>query len=274
MTQHFTASDGASIAYTTRGEGPAVICLSGLTRNGSDFEYVLPHLTGVTAITMDYRGRGQSDWSGPETYTIPREMQDVLELMAHLGIGKTAIIGTSRGGLIAMTMALVAKDRLSGVLLNDIGPELMTEGLGDIGNYVGRNPPQKTYAEAEAVLATRLPGFSNVPEGRWAAEARRHYIETPEGLKINYDPRLREPVMATFDAEAPDLWPVFDAFAGLPLAALRGANSNLLSAETFAEMQRRRPDMIAATVPDRGHVPFLDEPESLAVIGEFLGRLR
>ncbi len=72
---------------------------------------------------------------------------------------------------------------------------------------------------------------------------------------------------------APDLWPWFDALDGLPLATLRGANSNILSTATAAEMQRRRPDMIFAEVPDRGHVPFLDEPASLAAIRAWIGRL-
>jgi pimeloyl-ACP methyl ester carboxylesterase len=100
-----------------------------------------------------------------------------------------------------------------------------------------------------------------------------HYREGPGGLSINYDPRLREAFLAAFDAPPPDLWPLFDALAGLPLALIRGANSDLLSAATAAEMRRRRPDMLFADVPDRGHVPFLDEPEALAVIRAWLERL-
>ena len=71
-----------------------------------------------------------------------------------------------------------------------------------------------------------------------------------------------------------DLWPLFDALQGLPLALIRGANSDLLSPETANEMRRRRPDMGFADVPDRGHVPFLDEPEAVAVIRDWLGKLQ
>lgn len=78
----FTASDGAKIAYLDEGEGPALLCLSGLTRNTSDFDYMLPHLPqGWRVVRMDYRGRGESDWSGAETYTVPREGRDALELL-------------------------------------------------------------------------------------------------------------------------------------------------------------------------------------------------
>ncbi|MEM6634407.1 MAG: alpha/beta hydrolase [Pseudomonadota bacterium] len=270
----FTASDGTRLSFDSHGDGAALICLSGLTRNRTDFDYVLPHLTGVRTIRLDYRGRGASAWADPASYTIPREAQDTIELMDHLGLRHAAIMGTSRGGLIAMVLAASAKGRLSGVLLNDIGPELKPEGLDVIKGYIGRNPAEKTYEEAADMRARLLPGFDGVPRARWEVEVRKHYTETPKGLVINYDPALRDAVLASGAQPMPNLWPMFDALASLPLAALRGANSNLLSPKTFAEMQTRRPDMIAAEVPDRGHVPFLDEPASLNVIHQFLDRVR
>lgn len=65
----------------------------------------------------------------------------------------------------------------------------------------------------------------------------------------------------------------FRLIAGIPLALVRGANSDLLSAATAAEMVRRIPAMIHAEVPDRGHIPFLDEPEALDAIAAWLARL-
>jgi len=265
----FEASDGTRLHFTDEGEGTPVLALSGLTRNGSDFDYAEPHLSHVRLIRMDYRGRGKSDWSGAETYTIPTEAGDALALLDHLELSKAAILGTSRGGLIAMLLAVLTKDRLSGVCLVDIGPELAGDGLEVIKNYIGRNPAQKTYAEAAAMRADLMPGFEGVPDSRWGEEVRKHYIETDDGLKINYDPALREAVLAAGTQPVPDLWPMFDALEGLPLALIRGANSNLLSAKTTEEMARRRPDMILGTVPGRGHVPFLDEPEAVQVLTEW-----
>ena len=157
--------------------------------------------------------------------------------------------------------------------MNDIGPELAPEGLAVIGTYVGKNPAQKSYAEAAAMRAALMAGFEDVPEARWDTEVRKHYVETPEGLKINYDPGLAAVFTRPPPDPAPDLWAMFDALADLPTAVIRGANSDLLSSETLAEMRRRRPDMIAAIVPERGHVPFLDEPEALAAIRGFLDQL-
>ncbi len=269
----FQGVGGTRLHYKDDGKGVPVLCLSGLTRNSTDFDYVAPHLAGVRLIRMDYRGRGRSEWADPSTYTIPIEAMDALMLLDHLGVDRAAILGTSRGGLIAMTLAATAKDRLSGACLVDIGPELAPEGLTAIAGYLGRNPAQKTYAEAVAMRASLMAGFEGVSESRWMEEVRKHYVETPEGLKINYDPRLREAVEAAGAQPIPDLWPVFDALQGLPLAAIRGANSDLLSEATFTEMQVRRPDMIAAVVPGRGHVPFLDEPEAVQALQAWVGKL-
>ncbi|MGJ8621373.1 MAG: alpha/beta fold hydrolase [Yoonia sp.] len=270
---YFQAADGTRLYYTDTGAGLSVIALAGLTRNGADFDHVAPHLP-ARLIRPDYRGRGQSDWANPATYTIPQEAADVLALMDHLGLDKAAILGTSRGGLIAMMLAATAKDRLMGVALNDIGPVIDPKGLDVIKDYIGRNPAQKTYVEAAGFRANYWTHFKNVPMDRWLAEVKAHYAETPDGLVIRYDPKLRDAVLAAGAQPVPDLWPLFDALAGLPLALVRGENSDLLTAQTADEMVRRRPDMIYANVPDRGHVPFLDEPLALDALHAWLEKMQ
>ncbi|MDE3026872.1 MAG: alpha/beta hydrolase [Paracoccaceae bacterium] len=273
MMPHFTAQDGARLHYSDEGEGTPLLCLAGLTRTGADFDYLAPHLPPCRLIRMDYRGRGASDFTGAATYSVPQEARDAIALLDHLGISKTAILGTSRGGLIAMVLATMAKDRLLGVALNDIGPVVERSGLKRIFDYVGRNPSAKTPEQLAEALPSAMPGFAHVPPARWLAEARLHYMASAGGLKITYDPALREAFIAAFDGPDPDLWPLFDAIAPLPLALIRGANSDLLSPATTAEMRRRRPDMIFAEVPDRAHIPFLDEPEAVAAIRAFLAKL-
>lgn len=269
---YFTAADGATLHYTDEGHGMALVCLPGLTRSGADFDYLAPHLPPLRMIRPDYRGRGASDWTGGDTYTIPQEAEDVLALLDHLGLDSAAVLGTSRGGIIGMYIAVTAKDRLRGLCLNDVGPVIEQEGLARIEQYLGRNPSARSHAAAAIALQHNMTGFDNVPEGRWLEEARRHFQLTDQGLTINYDPALRHAFLDAMQAAAPDMWPMFDACEGVPLALIRGANSDLLSPEVAEEMQRRRPDMIFAEVPDRAHVPFLDERESLRAIHQFLGR--
>ncbi|MGS4918173.1 MULTISPECIES: alpha/beta fold hydrolase [Mameliella] len=267
-------SDGISLFYRDEGEGLPLLCLAGLTRNGRDFDFVAPHLEGVRLIRLDYRGRGQSDWAPHDTYQIPVEGRDALELLDHLGLEKAAILGTSRGGLIAMVLAATAKARLLGVALNDIGPEIAGPGLKVIEGYLGHKPPQKTLAEVAQRRAEVMTGFVGVSEARWMEEAERLFVQTDQGLELTYDPKLRDAVLGGGAQPAPDLWPLFDALEGLPLCAMRGENSDLLTPECFAEMRRRRPDMIATEVKGRGHIPFLDEPEALEALQGWLARLR
>lgn len=270
----FTTADGTRIAYDDRGTGLPVLCLPGLTRTMGDFAYLMPHLPPCRLIRMDYRGRGASGWSGAATYTVPQEAQDAVALLDHLGVAKAAVIGTSRGGLIGMLLAGLARDRLLGLCLNDIGPVIARAGLERIKEYVGRNPASRTHAALAATLPHTMPGFAGVPDSRWLEEARLHYRQGPGGLTITYDPALREAFLAAFDSPPADLWPLFDACAGLPLALIRGANSDLLSADTAAEMRRRHSDMDFAEVPDRAHIPFLDEPRAVACLRAWLARIR
>jgi pimeloyl-ACP methyl ester carboxylesterase len=266
---HFTAEDGARLTYRDEGEGLPLLCLAGLTRTMADFDYLVPHLPPLRLIRMDYRGRGASDWTGAATYTVEQEGRDALRLLDHLGVDRAVILGTSRGGLIGMVLGAVARDRVAGLILNDVGPEIARAGLVRIFDYVGRNPAGRTH-QGYAERLSRTPGFEDVPMSRWLEEARKLSVETPEGLRIPYDPALREAFLAGFDGPPVDLWPLFDALAVLPLGLIRGANSDLLTPQTVAKMRARRPDMAFAEVPGRAHIPFLDEPQALSLILPFL----
>ena len=273
---YVTSADGLRLAYDVTGQGAALLCLPGLTRNMEDFEPICEAFAHrAQVIRMDFRGRGASDWGDPASYQVPVEAGDVVALLDHLGLDRVTILGTSRGGLVALVLAAIARDRIAGVIFNDIGPEIMPEGLSYIMDYLGKPPKFRTLAEAAAALPRHYaPAFRDVPAENWHALARRIYREEGGQLVNRYDPRLRAAVAPAFapDAVAPDLWPLFDALAGAPLGLIRGAGSNILSAETAGEMLRRRPDMAYAELADRGHVPFLDEPPALAVIETVLER--
>lgn len=274
---HFAADDGLRLAYDDQGQGQVLLCLAGLTRNMDDFEPVVDQFADRARILrLDTRGRGGSDHD-PDfmNYNLIREGRDALDLLDHLGVARAAILGTSRGGLIAMMLAAGHKDRLSGVCLNDVGPMIEPRGLAYIMDYLGKRPGYGDYDAAAAALGLKMAArFPGVSHAQWRIYARRLWDAAPDGLTLRYDPQLRHAFAEQSATGAlPDLWPLFDALAGLPVALIRGANSDLLSGDTAAEMQRRRPDMIYAQVPDRGHVPFLDEPDSIAAIAAFLERL-
>ncbi len=273
--RYFTAKDGTRLAWRDEGAGLPVIALAGLTRHGGDFDFVAPHLSDVRLIRPDYRGRGASGRADWQSYTVPQEAEDVVALMNHLGLKRAAFLGTSRGGLIAMALAASVRERVIGVCLNDVGPVVDAEGLAGIEAFIGRNPSARTFEEAAEARARTAVGFSDVPEGRWLADVKNLFVRGEDGLVVNYDPALREAFLAGYvPGQAVEVWPLFEALDGLPVALIHGAGSDLLGAATVAEMRARRPDMIYARVPGRGHVPWLDEPEALAAIRAWLEACR
>jgi len=270
---YFKSDDGARLAFHDQGDGLPLLALAGLTRDSRDFDYLARHLTGVRLIRLDSRGRGGSDWTGAATYTVAREAQDALALLDHLGLAQAGIIGSSRGGLLGMVIAASARPRLLGLCLIDVGPVLERAGLDRIGRYVGQRPSVPTLEDIADRMAQAMPGFADVTAQRWAEETIRHYVMAADGPDLTYDPTLKQALDAAMAAPAVDLWPLFDACAGLPLALIRGARSDVLSAATAKAMCHRRPDMIFAEVPNRGHIPFLDEPEALAAITAWIARM-
>ena len=272
----FETSDGLSLYYEDTGAGQPVLCLAGLTRNVRDFDFLAPHLAGYRMLALDSRGRGESDHDpNYANYNVIRETEDVVELLDNLNIDSVTIVGTSRGGLLAMMLAMGHAQRLTGVVLNDVGPVVSQDGIARIMEYVGRTPDANSLEEhailMEAIMAQQFPG---VPLSRWRKASAAQYEESGETLSLRYDPNLRQALLEQLDAAPPgDLWPLFDALQNITVGVIRGSNSDILTADTLAQMQTRNPNLITETIPDRGHVPFLDEPGSLKVIHAVLERV-
>lgn len=255
-----------------------VVCLHGLTRNSRDFEAVAPWIAGQgrRVLAPDVRGRGRSARAAdPASYQPAVYAADLLALMDALGVSRVHVVGTSMGGLIAMTLAALAPERLAGAVLNDVGPELSPVGLARIGGYAGQSADLASWDEAAAyarsINETAFPHYSDAD---WLAFARRLFREESGRLALDYDPAIMAPMRAPQGTPAPDLWPLFDALAAgrRPLALVRGAASDLLTPETAEVMRQRAPQMTWAEVPGVGHAPMLTEPEARAAIADFLAR--
>jgi pimeloyl-ACP methyl ester carboxylesterase len=192
-----------------------------------------------------------------------------------VGIEAAIFVGTSRGGLHTMLLTGTRPALLRGVVLNDIGPVLEKEGLRRIQSYVGKLPTPTSWAQA-VEIAKGIMGaqFTGISEADWEAYARQTFEETPGGFALRYDPAI----MLAFgqmdlDKPIPELWPQFEALAPVPVLAIRGENSDLLSPQTLAEMARRHPHFEAMTVPGQGHAPLLRDEPTLAGIEAFIARV-
>lgn len=275
------AADGVRL-YARDYAGPGmgltpVVCLPGLTRNAKDFETIAPRLSlARRVICPDFRGRGKSAHADPATYRPDQELADTLLLLDTLGISRFAVIGTSRGGIVAMLMAARALDRMAGVAFNDIGPKIDKPGLIRIRSYLGSDPHFTGWAQAIDALKVTNPGFQSLSEEEWLAFARRVFRDENGVPRADYDAGLTKNFPSVEDietAKVPELWGLLDLMIDLPCTVLRGQYSDLLSAETVDEMQRRHKRLAAVTVANRGHVPFLDEPESIAAIDDWLAEV-
>ncbi|MES0044815.1 alpha/beta hydrolase, partial [Mesorhizobium sp. M0091] len=190
-----------------------------------------------------------------------------------LNVEEAAFIGTSRGGLIIHVLGALRPAVLKAIVLNDIGPVIEAAGLAHIQTYL--DPAPKPKSRAGAVEAQRIAHGADFPaltEADWKRMVSALYRETDEGLLLpDFDTQLVETV-AGLDVSKPlpDLWPQFEALAAIPLLAIRGANSKLLSADTLDEMQKRHPGMDAITVDGQGHAPFLETGNLPSAIAAFL----
>lgn len=281
----FRAQDDVEIYARDYGDPDSgtvpALCLSGLTRNSRDFRDLAPHLARKRRVlAMDYRGRGQSG-ADPEWrhYTPQTYVADTLQLLIVAGLHRVAVIGTSLGGLVAMGLAAAQPTSLAGVVLNDIGPEIAAGGAGRIGDYVGKALVLDDMAAgARHMKETYAGAYPDLDEAGWLWMAEGTFRRREDGrVELDYDLRLGDAVRESMQAGTPNLWPLFGALAHVPLLVIRGALSDLLTAETLAKMQAQRREqgleMQTVVLENRGHVPLLNEPPALAAITDFFDAL-
>jgi pimeloyl-ACP methyl ester carboxylesterase len=258
------------------GDAPTILCLHGLTRNSRDFEDLAPHLKRLYRVVVpDLRGRGFSARDPqPQNYQPGIYLKDILALLAAADAPRVAVIGTSLGGMLAMMLAFSDPARIAGIVLNDVGPEVDPAGIERIKQYAGRLAPARTWSEAvaqtRAVYGDAWPGLES---DRWQELARRSYREDASGVVgIDADPKIGDALRAA-PAAALDLWPLWKSLRIVPTLAIRGARSDILSANIFARMKSENPELQQLEVANRGHVPLLDETECLPAIDAFLSRV-
>ena len=277
--RYWNSPDGLKLHYRDYDgprDRPPILCIPGLTRNCRDFEPVAEQFAGEwRVIAVDLRGRGMSDYDpNSGNYVPPVYAADLLKLLDQLGIADAVFLGTSLGGIITMVTALQDSERMAGVLLNDIGPELAQAGIDRIAGYVGKEGGFAGWDALAAALAERnadvYPGYGPAD---WQRLARRLAVEKGRKVVFDYDPGIAEPFHSTADAPPVSIWPFYEALAGRPVTILRGGLSDLFAADVAERMASLIPDVELVTVANVGHAPALDELESLAAIERLLARV-
>lgn len=261
----------------TGGRTP-LLCLPGITRNCRDFHDLAQHVAADRRVVCpDMRGRGKSDYDpNPKNYRPEVLLGDVLDLMTALGLSRCVTLGTSMGGFLAMGIAIVRPRALAGVILNDVSPDVNREALGYIASYVTEYKAQPNWLAAASYGRELVGKGWDKDDETWLRLAHQTYSEGSDGmLYLDYDPALVGPLnnLIRGRAERFDLWRLFRALRRVPTLAVRGALSQVLTAETLRKMAQEKPDLDEVTVAGVGHAPLLDEPEAIAAIDGFLARI-
>jgi pimeloyl-ACP methyl ester carboxylesterase len=281
-SEFVSAADGLRLHARCWGRRSAssmpIVCLPGLSRTAADFDALASALAGDKAqprwvIALDYRGRGDSDYDrDPANYNLQVELGDLLAVLTALDALPAIFIGTSRGGILIMLLALARPTAIAAAVLNDIGPVIEPQGLMRIKGYVGKLPQPRNFADAAEMLRRLFDTqFPKLTADDWMASARRAYKERNGELLPTYDVNLAKTMQGVnFEKPPPPLWKEFDALGAVPLMVIRGANSDILSGATVEAMRARRKQIEILEVPDQGHAPLLAETDTIARIGAFI----
>jgi pimeloyl-ACP methyl ester carboxylesterase len=262
------------IAYTEWGPetgGRVAICVHGLTRNARDFDWIAAALAarGWRVLCPDMPGRGRSAWlRDPNDYGYAVYLAASAAVIARSGAEQVAWIGTSMGGIIGMMLAMQPKTPLRSLVLNDVGSLIPKASIARIASYVGDAPAFADLAAVEAYLRRVHAPFGALSDAQWRHMAEHGARPADEGkLRLHYDPAIAVP----FKQQEPqdvDLRPVWNNVK-IPTLILRGATSDLLLAETAAEMSAGGRATLVE-VPGCGHAPSLMEPGQIATVIDFL----
>ena len=253
-----------------------VICLHGLTRNASDFADIAPLIaeTGRRVLALDIRGRGRSDYcANPSLYTPKEYAKDVLALLKAQDIPRAVFLGTSMGGIITMTLALMKQRVIASAILNDAGPEIDPAGVARISSYAPLPPYFQTWDEAVSAIKARYgSSYPNRSAAQWRTITERSMRQQDGKIIADYDQNIFEPIAAGKAKPRPMLaWFAFRRLARKrPSLLLRGEQSDLISAQIAQKMLSSAPQMSYVEVKGVGHAPNLDEPDAQAGLLSFL----
>ena len=253
-------------------DNPALVMWHGLARTGRDFDEAAAALSDrYFVLCPDTLGRGLSAWSrrGAADYTFATYGDMASAMLDRYGVDRLGWIGTSMGGLLGITLAAGRlRDRLTHLVINDVGPDIPAPSAQRIADYVGNPPAFDTMAEYEAWLRSTYAPFGANSEQFWRRMVDTSQRRTAEGLvTVHYDPAIVS-LMRENKADL-DVWDAYDTVSA-PTLLLRGEHSDVLPLTVAGDMTQRGPRPSVVTIPDCGHAPTLADDRQIGILRDFL----
>ncbi len=241
------------------GDGPPLVMLHGLTGHAHTWDHTAAALSARYHVyALDQRGHGDTDWAS--RYGIPAMLGDLLGFLDALQLPVVTLMGLSMGGIVAYQFTAAHPERVSRLVVLDIGPEIAPAGGRQVAAALVDNDVFRSEDEAVAHARAANP--------RPTDESLRHRVShnlrpLPDGtLTYKWDKALRD-LGAIGDGLSPDQrWAAWNSL-GCPVLLLRGDASDILAPETADRMVAGNPHVSLAVVPDCGHSITLDRPEGL-----------
>jgi pimeloyl-ACP methyl ester carboxylesterase len=226
---------------------------------------------GYRCIAPDLRGHGDSAWSPERRYRLEDHRGDLEGLVAEFGLDRFVLVGMSLGGAVAMTYAGRHADKLSALVLVDVGPEMSGAGghrlrafaadsaeLDSVDAYVERARAFNPRRRPELLRRSLLHNLRQTPTGKWAWK---------------YDPNRWLPPGADPGRAHDVMWANVERIT-CPTLVVRGAQSDMFLASDAEKLLEHLPDGHLVSIEGAGHTVQGDQPRQLAAaIGHFLGVL-
>lgn len=269
---------GVPVFYTDWGplDAPVLICCGGVANTAMRFSFLAADLSRQPqqpwrVICMDWLGRGRSGWlADQQEYRRATYVEQLRQMIAHLGGGPVAVLGSSLGGQVAMDLAAQRPALVSRLILNDVGPHIplarrryRAQTLARF--YVFRSPADimrrvGAAQKNDGPVSDEIRHFLACQQTRWSAENG--------GRIYRLDPRA----LQAYRAEVGQPTQQWDSFAQLqcPLLVLHGMQSDALLATTLRRMQRVQPALTLAHIPATGHTPLLSDRGQIQTIAAWL----
>jgi len=251
-----------------------LMCVHALSRCARDFDALAAALVDrYRVVCPDLPGRGESEWlKNPAEYVGPTYVNDMITLIARLGVETLHWVGTSLGALVGMAITSLEQSPITRLVVNDAGPVIAATSIQRIRGYLGKAPVFDGLVQAEQYIRSVSAPFGPHTDDEWHFLTEHVVRRQPDGTyRVHYDPAIAVP-FASMDTGADiESWQIWDAIRR-PTLLLRGVESDLLTRETAIGMSQRGPRAELVEFPGVGHAPTLLHADQIAVVREFLIR--
>lgn len=273
IRQHFYRTGGPD------GQKPALVLLHGIMSGGITWLRVARELEADFDVVMpDARGHGLSERLGHEGISYQLLVQDVVALIAEIGLQRPFVLGHSMGGVIAALLAAAHPEKARAVVLEDAawGDTAHLPQIGEsagyrawLADYTAYLRALKTQPHEERMLSA-LPYMPPGPTRLWPEEEYVPWVEA----QAQIDLALAEAgsgLWYTMRPERPLAQVACEMASPMLLLAGNPALGGLSRPEVVAEVVAASPHARAATFEEAGHLIHLDAFERyVSVVRGFL----